>query len=143
MKVLVAQSCPTLWDPMDCSLPSSSVHGSLQARILEWAVMPGIEPSSFTSLALTDRFLLLMPPGMVLEKRVWEWMVFPCIHAPHTNTHRKHNHININIYTQDVCVYIYMYIYICIYMYTCIYIHMYMYVCVYMYMYTHIHTCKY
>ena len=31
--VLVAQSCPTLRDPMDCSLPGSSVHGILQARI--------------------------------------------------------------------------------------------------------------
>ena len=34
--VLVAQSCPTLCDPMDCSPPGSSVHGILQARILEW-----------------------------------------------------------------------------------------------------------
>ena len=32
----VAQSCPTLSDPMDCSPPGSSVHGILQARILEW-----------------------------------------------------------------------------------------------------------
>ena len=32
----VAQSCPTLLDPMDCSLPGSSVHGILQARVLEW-----------------------------------------------------------------------------------------------------------
>ena len=32
----VAQSCPTLSDPMDCSLPGSSVHGIFQARILEW-----------------------------------------------------------------------------------------------------------
>ena len=32
----VAQSCPTLSDPMDCSLSGSSVHGSLQARVLEW-----------------------------------------------------------------------------------------------------------
>ena len=32
---LVAQSCPTLCDPMDCNLPGSSVHGLLQARILE------------------------------------------------------------------------------------------------------------
>ena len=31
----VAQSCPTLWDPVDCSPPGSSVHGILQARILE------------------------------------------------------------------------------------------------------------
>ena len=34
VKVLVAQSCPTLWDPMNCSPPGSSVHGILQARIL-------------------------------------------------------------------------------------------------------------
>ena len=32
----VAQSCPTLCDPMDCSLPSSSVHGIFQAIVLEW-----------------------------------------------------------------------------------------------------------
>ena len=32
----VAQSCPTFHDPMDCSLPGSSVHGISQARVLEW-----------------------------------------------------------------------------------------------------------
>ena len=35
----VAQSCPTLSDPMDCSLPGSSVHGSFQARVLEWGAI--------------------------------------------------------------------------------------------------------
>ena len=35
----VTQSCPTLWDPMGCSLPGSSVHGILQARILEWVAI--------------------------------------------------------------------------------------------------------
>ena len=35
----VAQSCPTLSDPMDCSLPGSSVHGIFQARVLEWAAI--------------------------------------------------------------------------------------------------------
>ena len=35
----VAQSCPTLSDPMDCSLPGSSVHGIFQARILEWVAI--------------------------------------------------------------------------------------------------------
>ena len=34
------QSCLTLCDPMDCSLPGSSVHGILQARILDWVAMP-------------------------------------------------------------------------------------------------------
>ena len=35
----VSQSCPTLRDPMDCSLPGSSVHGIFQARVLEWGVI--------------------------------------------------------------------------------------------------------
>ena len=36
VEVLVVQLCPTLWDPMNCSPPGSSVDGILQARILEW-----------------------------------------------------------------------------------------------------------
>ena len=52
MKVSVLQSCPTLCDPMNYSLPGSSVHWILQARILEWVDIPffrgpsspGIEP---------------------------------------------------------------------------------------------------
>ena len=35
----VAQSCPTLSDPMDCSLPGSSIHGIFQARVLEWSAI--------------------------------------------------------------------------------------------------------
>ena len=35
----VSQSCPTLRDPMDCSLPGSSIHGILQARVLEWGAI--------------------------------------------------------------------------------------------------------
>ena len=35
----VAQSCPTLRDPMDCSLPGSSIHGIFQARVLEWVAI--------------------------------------------------------------------------------------------------------
>ena len=35
----VAQLCPTLWDPMDCSLPGSSIHGIFQARVLEWGAI--------------------------------------------------------------------------------------------------------
>ena len=38
--VLVTRSCPTLCDPMDCSLPGFSVHGILQARILQWVAFP-------------------------------------------------------------------------------------------------------
>ena len=38
--------CLSLWDPMDCSPPGSSVHGLLQARILEWVAMPSSRESS-------------------------------------------------------------------------------------------------
>ena len=44
--VLVTQSCPILCDPMGCSLPGSSVHGILQARILEWVAIPFSRGSS-------------------------------------------------------------------------------------------------
>ena len=65
-KVKVAQSCPTICDPMDCRPPGSSAHGILQASILEWVAIsfsrdlphPGIEPGS---LALQT--LLSEPPG--------------------------------------------------------------------------------
>ena len=46
VKALVFQSCLTLFDPMACSLPGSSVHGILQARILEWIAMPSSRGSS-------------------------------------------------------------------------------------------------
>ena len=50
----VAQSCPTLCDPTDCSLPGSSIHGMFQAKVLEWTAIaspqdlpnPGIKPRS-------------------------------------------------------------------------------------------------
>ena len=45
-KVLVAQSCPTLCDPMDCSRPDSSVQGLLQAKILQWVAIPFSRGSS-------------------------------------------------------------------------------------------------
>ena len=35
----IAQSCPTPSDPMDCSLPGSSIHGIFQARVLEWGAI--------------------------------------------------------------------------------------------------------
>ena len=54
VKVLVARLCPTVCDPMDCSPSGRSVHGVLQARVLEWVAIPfwgdlldlGIKPSS-------------------------------------------------------------------------------------------------
>ena len=42
----VAQSCPTLCDPTDCSLPGSSIRGVSQARILEWVAISSSRESS-------------------------------------------------------------------------------------------------
>ena len=44
----VAQSCPTLCNPMDCSLPRSSIHGNFQARVLEWVAI-SLPPKGPTS----------------------------------------------------------------------------------------------
>ena len=68
---LVAQSCLTLCNPMNCSLPGSSVHGILKARILEWLPFsppgdlpnPEIEPLSPVSSALQADSLPTEPPG--------------------------------------------------------------------------------
>ena len=50
--LLVTQLCSTLCDPMDCSLAGSSVHGILQARILEWVAILG-KSFNFSELLLS------------------------------------------------------------------------------------------
>ena len=54
----VAQTCPTLSDPMDCSPPGSSVHGIFQARVLEWGAI------AFSS----ERFRVMVSMGWWLER---------------------------------------------------------------------------
>ena len=81
MHAVCFQLCPTLCDPMNRSPPGSSVHGVLQARILEWVALlparglpdPEIEPESLISPALTSGFLLLVPPGTP-PKRHTSWI---------------------------------------------------------------------
>ena len=73
------QLCPTLCDPMDHSPPGSSVHGILQARILQWVAMPssrgssnpGIKPSYLLSPALAGWFFT--------TSATWEAHTFPYI----------------------------------------------------------------
>ena len=45
----VAQSCPTLSDPIDCSLPGSSIHGIFQTRVLEWGAIAFSGPEGWGS----------------------------------------------------------------------------------------------
>ena len=71
MHANLLQSCLTLCDPMDCSLPGSSGHGILQARILKWGARPppgdlphpGIETESLASPALEVDSLPAKPSG--------------------------------------------------------------------------------
>ena len=68
MKVIsereVAQSCPTLSDSMDCSLPGSSIHGICQARVLEWVAI------AFSMLMLVSPFVPLSPSLLCLLLQV-------------------------------------------------------------------------
>ena len=75
---LVAQSFPTLYDPMDCSQTASSVHGILQARILEWVAMPSSRgssqlrdrtPVSYVS-CIRQGSLPWVPPGSQASEKV-------------------------------------------------------------------------
>ena len=72
MKVLVAQLCLILCDPMDCSLPDSSVLGISQARILEWVAMSfsrgSLPPKDTTCIPSTvGEFFTTEPPGKHLS----------------------------------------------------------------------------
>ena len=62
----VAQSCPTLSDPMDCSPPDSSIHGIFQARVLEWGAIAfsvsWARTSNFFFLTLSTYSPTLLPP---------------------------------------------------------------------------------
>ena len=68
LRVLVAQSCLTLCDPMDYGLPGFSVHGILQARILEWIAFPfsrgTSQPRDGTLVScITGRFFTIWATG--------------------------------------------------------------------------------
>ena len=68
----VAQLCPTLSDPMNCSLPGSSTHGIFQARVLEWGAIALIHnPVQFTLylfLRLLTRTVKKVSPGWTKDK---------------------------------------------------------------------------
>ena len=74
-QLLPVCSYPTLWEPMDCSLPGSSVHGMPQASVLEWVTIsssrdlpnPGIELVFPASLSLAGGFFATEPPEKPLR----------------------------------------------------------------------------
>jgi len=60
----VAQSCPTLCNPMVCSLPGSSIHGIFQARVLEWGA---IAFSQFVSETPLMAFVVLQHTPKIVQ----------------------------------------------------------------------------
>ena len=77
---LVAQSCPSLCDPMDCSRPGSSVPGILQARILEWVAMPSSRGSyrpRESNPGLPHCRQILYHLSHQGSSSVLEWVVYP------------------------------------------------------------------
>ena len=75
-RVSVAQSCLTLCDAMDCSLPDFSVHGILQARILEWVACPfsrvSSQPSDWTQVSgITVVSLVSEPRGKSKDQNIF------------------------------------------------------------------------
>ena len=78
--VLVAQSCLTLCNPTDCSPPGSSVHGILQASILEWPDIPfsrgSSQPRDWTLVSyIAGRFFTIWATGESCTS-VWEYHIF-------------------------------------------------------------------
>ena len=78
-KVKVAQSCPALCDAMDCSLPGSSVHGTLQASILEWVshfLFQGIFPTQESNPGLPRCRWILYRLSHQGSPRILEWVAW-------------------------------------------------------------------
>ena len=71
----IAQSCPTLRDPIDCSLPGSSVHGIFQARILEWG-----------AIAFSEINVNLIPNTLTSTHRITFGWISGHPHGPAENT---------------------------------------------------------
>ena len=74
----VAQSCPTLSNPMDCSPPSSSVHGIFQARVLEWGAIAFSDEEAYICIieSLCCRAEIkhnLVNSLSLLQKELWNW----------------------------------------------------------------------
>ena len=77
--VLVAQSCLTLCNPIGYSLPGSSIHGILQARILEWVVIPfsggSSQPRTQTKVScIAGRFFTVLATELVKVKVAQSWL---------------------------------------------------------------------
>ena len=78
----VAQSCPTLSDPMDCSLPGSCIHGIFQARVLEWGAIAFSDKKCYFTVIVR---LMLSQYSYGLEERFHCKVVLKTYKTHHAN----------------------------------------------------------
>ena len=115
------QSCPTLWDPMDCSPPRFSFYGIFQARILEWVAI------SFSRFAISfskgSSWLRNQLRSPALQEYSYQvsYQRSPLFYC----------------YNRVKCTHTYTYTCICVYVY--IYMYIYIYIYIYMNIYAHVH----
>ena len=81
LRAKLLQSCLTFCDPVNCSLPGSSVHGILQARLLEWIAIPFCRESAWTRVqtqvsCISGRFFTSEPPGSWETSYLGFYLVF-------------------------------------------------------------------
>ena len=79
----VAQSCPTLRDPMDCSLPGSSIHGIFEARVLEWVAI------AFSKITAASAKLVEVLSNLALSSVQFRYSVVSDSLQPHEAQHAK------------------------------------------------------
>ena len=128
VEVLVAQLCPTLCDPKDCSPPGSSVHGTLQARILEWVAIPfsrgffstqGLNlgllhcRQSFTIWATWTRTRICCPGPSHIRTRLcflgidvggWDYLLLSHCLCDSTAEHRPGSSASIQVIRYQLCL---------------------------------------
>ena len=103
VNVLVTQSCPVLWNPLDCSPSGSSVHGILQAALLEWVAVSfssrSSSPRDQTHVSCISCIVVdslpseplgksMRPWGLIISSLIWflfqtNTLVFPIYFSPH------------------------------------------------------------
>ena len=120
--MLATQSFPTLCEPMDCSLPGSYVHGILQARILEWVVIPFCRGNSLprdqTQVSHTvGRFFTIWATREAISDTIFVFLWITSLSVIISRSIHVFANGIISFFSYGWVIFHYIYLYICIYIY--------------------------